>query len=108
MDSGLASVHKEDIMVDIDESNLIPELTQIRKYMISYRKKNDYFHEMNENLMLSNKRLREDLEEEEADYQKLVNIAKDILKKKRDLQQEYKQVLDKNRELQSKKQNQDA
>ena len=69
--------------------------------MISYKKKNEYLHELNENLMLSNKRLREDLEEKEVDYQKLVNIAKDILKKKRELQEQYKQVLDQNRELQS-------
>ena len=62
MDSGLASVQKEDIMVDTDESNLIPKLKQIRKFMISYKKQNEYLHEMNENLMLSNKRLQEDLE----------------------------------------------
>ena len=48
MDTGLASVQKEDIMVDIDESNLIPELTQIRKFMISYEKQNEYLHELNE------------------------------------------------------------
>ena len=69
-------------MVDTDESNLIPKLMQIRKFMVSYKKQNEYLHELNENLMLSNKRLRKDLEEKEADYQKLVNIAKDILKKK--------------------------
>ena len=62
-------------------------------------------HELNENLMLSNTRLREDLEEKELDYQKLVNIAKDILKKKRALWEQYKQVLDQNRELQSKQLN---
>ena len=57
MDSGLASLQKEDIMVDIDESNLIPELTHIRKFMISYKKKNEYLLALNENLILSNKRL---------------------------------------------------
>ena len=76
--------------------------------MISYKKQNEYLHELNENLMLSNKRLREDLEEKEVDYQKLVNIAKDILKKKRALQEQYKQVFYQNRELQSKELNQDA
>ena len=53
--------------------------------MVSYENKNELLHELNENLMLSNKRLREDLEEKEANYQKLVNISKDILKKKRAL-----------------------
>ena len=76
--------------------------------MTSYKKKNEYLHELNENLMLSNKRLGEDLEETEVDYQKLVNIAKDILKKKRALQELYKQFLDQNRELQRKELNQDA
>ena len=57
MDTGLASIQKEDIVVDIYESNHIPELTQIRKFMISYKKQNEYLHELNENLMLSNKRL---------------------------------------------------
>ena len=76
--------------------------------MISYKKQNEYLHEMNENLMLSNKRLQEDLEEKEVGYQKLVYISKDILKKNRDLQEQYKQVLDQNRELQSKELNQDA
>ena len=77
IDTGLASVQKEDSMVDKDESDLIPELTQIRKFMISYKKQNEYLHELNENLMPSNKRLREDLEDKEVDYQKLVCIAKD-------------------------------
>ena len=95
-------------MVDKDKSDLIPELTQIRKFMISYKKQNEYLDELNENLMLSNKRLREDLEEKEDDYQKLVNISKDILRKKRDLQVQYKQVVNQNRELQSKELNQDA
>ena len=41
IDTGLASVQKEDSMVDMDESNLILELTQIRKFMISYKKQNE-------------------------------------------------------------------
>ena len=95
-------------MVDKDESDLIPELTQIKKFMISYKKQNEYLHELNENLMLSNKRLREDLEDKEVDYQKLVYIAKDILKKKRALHEQYEKVLDQNRKLQNKELNQDV
>ena len=33
--------------------------------------------------MTANKRLREDLEDKEADYQKLLSISKDILKEKK-------------------------
>ena len=53
IDTGLAFVQKEDSMVDKDESDLIPELTKIRKFLISYKKQNEYLHELNENLMLS-------------------------------------------------------
>ena len=67
--------------------------------MISYKKKNEYLLALNENLILSNKRLWEDLEEKEVDYQKLVNISKDILNNKRALQDQYKKVLGQNREL---------
>ena len=50
----------------------------------------------------------EDIEEKEADYQKIVNISKDTLKKKRALQKQYKQVLDQNKELQNKELNKDV
>ena len=58
--------------------------------------------------MIPNKILREDLEEKEADYQRLVIISKDILKKKRAIQEQYKQVLNQNKELQNKELNKDA
>ena len=58
--------------------------------------------------MIANKSLREDLKEKEVDYQKLVIISKDILKKKREMQKQYKQVLNQNKELQNKELNKDA
>ena len=58
--------------------------------------------------MIANKRMREDLEEKEADYQKLVIIYKDTLKKKRAMQKQYKQVLNQNKELHNKELNKDA
>ena len=85
IDSDLKSVHREEIMVDIDEVDVIPELVQMRKFMVSYKEQNKYLQDLNENLMLVNKILQEDLEEKEADYQKLVSISKDMLKKKRAL-----------------------
>ena len=75
---------------------------------MSYKEQNKYLQDLNENLMVANKRLREDLEEKEVDYQKLVSIYKDMLKKKRALQKQYKQVLDQNKELQNKELNKDA
>ena len=52
---------------------------------MSYKEQNKYLQDLNENLMLVNKILQEDLEEKEADYQKLVSISKDMLKNKMSL-----------------------
>ena len=54
--------------------------------MVSYKEQNKYLRDLNENLMLANKILREDLEKKDVDYQKLVSIYKDMMKKKRSLQ----------------------
>ena len=94
--------------MDIDEVDVIPELVQIRKFMMYYKDQNKYLQDLNQNLMVANKILREDLEEKEVDYQKLVIISKDMLKKKRALQKQHKQVLDQNKELQNKELNKDA
>ena len=42
--------------------------------------------------MVANKRLREDMEDKEAEYQKLLIISKDILKEKRALQRQLEQL----------------
>ena len=87
IDSDLKSIHKEEIMVDADEADVILELIQTRKFSVSYKEQNKYLQDLNENLMLVNKILQEDLEEKEAYYQKLVSISKEMLKKKRALQE---------------------
>ena len=53
--------------------------------------------------MTANKRLREDLEDKEADYQKLLSISKDILKEKRTIQKQLEHM-----KAQSKEENKDA
>ena len=53
--------------------------------------------------MTSNKSLREDLEEKDADYQKLLSISKDILKEKRTIQKQFEHM-----KAQSKEENKDV
>ena len=53
---------------------------------MSKKEQNKYLQDLNEHLMVANKRLQEDLEEKEVDYQKLVIISKYMLKNKRALQ----------------------
>ena len=58
-------------------------MNHIKKYLQTYKEQTKFLQSINEKLMSANKRLREDLEEKEADYQKLLSISKDILKEKR-------------------------
>ena len=62
---------------------IAPELNQIKKSLQTYKEQTKFLQSINEKLITANKRLREDLEEKEADYQKLLSISKDILKEKR-------------------------
>ena len=48
--------------------------------------------------MVANKRLREDLEDKETEYQKLLIISKDILREKRAIQKQLELVKPQNKE----------
>ena len=58
--------------------------------------------------MTANKRLREDLEEKEADYQKIISISKDILKEKRAIQKQYEHMKTRSKEAHNQMENKDA
>ena len=58
--------------------------------------------------MIVNKILREYLEENETDYQKLLLISKDILKEKRAIQKQYEHVKIQNKESQNRVENKDV
>ena len=55
---------------------IAPELNQIKKYLQTYKEQTKFLQSINEKLMTANKRLREDLEEKEVNYQKLLSISK--------------------------------
>ena len=58
--------------------------------------------------MTTNKRLREDLEEKEADYQKLLSISKDILKERRAIQKQYEHMNTQSKEAHNQMENKDV
>ena len=58
----------------------MPELNQIKKSLQSYKEQTKFLQNINENLMIANKRLWEDLEEKEIDYQKLLSHIQRHLK----------------------------
>ena len=71
--------------------------------MQTYKEKTRYLQDINEKLMVANKRLREDPEDKETEYQKLLIISKDILREKRAIQKQLEQV-----KAQNKEENNDA
>ena len=74
---------EDEVLMKEEDIEITPELNQIKKYLQTYKEQTRFLHNINEKLMTANKRLREDLEDKEADYQKLLSISKDILKEKK-------------------------
>ena len=94
--------------MDIKETKVVPELNQIKKYLQSCKEQTKFLQNINGNLMTANKRLREDMEEKETDYQKLLLISKDILKKKRAIQKQYEHMKIQSKESKNQVENKDA
>ena len=83
-DDGSASrtLQEEEIHMKEEDLEISPELNQVKKSLQTYKEQTRYLQNINEKLMIANKRLREDLGDKEADYQKLLSISKDILREK--------------------------
>ena len=75
-----------------EDLNISPELAQCKRSLQTYKEQTRYLQDINEKLMVANKRLREDMEDKEAEYQKLLVISKDILKEKRAIQRQLEQL----------------
>ena len=58
--------------------------------------------------MTANKRLWEDLEEKETDYQKILLMSKYILKENRAIQKQYEHMKTQNKEAQNQMENKDV
>ena len=96
--SVLKSLHEEGGHLREEDLEISPELNQCKRYLQTYKEKTKYLQDINEKLMVANKRLREDMEGKEAEYQKLLVISKDILKEKRGIQRQLEQVKAQNQE----------
>ena len=86
-----------------EDIEITPELNQVKKSLQTQKEQTRFLQNINEKLMTTNKRLREDLEDKEADYQKLLSISKDILKEKGTIQKQLEHM-----KAQSKEENKDA
>ena len=87
---------------------IAPELNQIKKSLQTYKDQTRFLQNINEKLMTANKKIREDLEEKEADYQKLLSISKGILKEKRTIQKQFEHMKTQSKEAHNKMENKDV
>ena len=96
-------LQEDEVHMKEEDHEISLELHQVKKYLQTYKEQTRFLQNINEKLMTTNKRLREDLEEKEADCQKLVSISKDILKEKRTIQKQFQHM-----KAQSKEENKDV
>ena len=94
--------------MDVKDTEIVIELNQIKKYLQIYKEQTKFLQNINEKLMTANKRLREDLEEKETDYQKLLLISKDILEEKRAIQKQYEHMKTQSEEAHNRMENKDV
>ena len=58
----------------------------IKKSLQQHKSQIDFLNETNDRLVMTNKRLREDLEDINAHYQELITVSKEALKRKSEIQ----------------------
>ena len=105
----VSKIPQEDAVLMREKAiEIAPELNQIKKYLQTYTEQTKFLQSINEKLMTTNKRLQEDLEEKEVDYQKLLSISKDILKEKRTIQKKFEHMKTQSKEAHNQMQNKDA
>ena len=71
-----------------EDLDITPELGQCQISLQTYKEQTRYLQDINEKLMVANKRLQEDREEKEAEFQKNLMVSRNILKEKRAMQRQ--------------------
>ena len=92
------TLQEEEVHMKEEDLEISPELNQVKKSLQTYKEQTKYLQNINEKLMIANKRLREDMEDKETEYQKLLSISKDILREKRTIQKQLELIKAQNKE----------
>jgi len=90
--SKLRNLPEEKDCMREEDIDITPELGQCQRSLQTYKEQTRYLQDINEKLMVANKRLREDMEEKEAEFQKLLMISRNILKEKRAMQRQLEHL----------------
>ena len=99
---------EDEVLMKEKAIEIASELNQIKKSLQTYKEQTKFLQNINANLITANKRLREDLEEKETDYQKLLSMSKDILKEKRAIQKQYEHMKTQSKEVHNQMENKDV
>ena len=91
----------DEIPAHLEMMESISEVEVLNKSLQYFKEQNRYLNDSNEKLMIANRRLREDLEEIDANYQELITVSKEVLRRKRATQQ-YEELINQNKELQDR------
>ena len=75
------------------------ENENIHKTVKQYKYQIDFLNEINEGLVMENRRLREDLEDINTHYQELIVVSKEALKRKRQTQNKFEELNQKIQDL---------
>ena len=84
--SKLKSLSEEKDGMKEEDVDVTSELGQCQRSLQTYKEQTKYLQDINEKLLVANKRLREDMEEKEAEFQKVLMVSRNILKEKRAMQ----------------------
>ena len=96
--SASRTLQEEEVHMKEEDLEISPELNQVKKSLQTYKEQTRYLQNINEKLMIANKRLQEDFEDKEIEYQKLLTISKDIVREKRTIQKKLELIKAQNKE----------
>ena len=75
-DSSSNPLENEETHIQFDVLESYSEVEVLKKYLQSFKEQNRYLNDSNEKIMISNRRLCEDLEEIDTSYQELISVSK--------------------------------
>ena len=67
-----------------------PKVENLRKFLQQHKPQIHFLNESNDRMVITNRRLREDLEDINAHYQELIAVLKEALKRKREIHNQAK------------------
>ena len=92
-------IEDEDAPIQFDIMESLSKVEVLKNSLPSFEEHNMYLNYSNEKLMVSNRRPPEDLEEIDTNYQELISMSKDALRRNKVTGQQYEEMVNQNKYL---------